>query len=36
MSAMADDPTDIIRARRSVVWAEPPFERPRDSIGLRL
>jgi hypothetical protein len=30
---LADDPTDIIRARRSVAWAEPPFERPRDSIS---
>ncbi|WP_434114023.1 hypothetical protein [Paraburkholderia caffeinilytica] len=35
LPALADDPIDIIRAQRSVVWAEPPFERPRDSIGLR-
>jgi hypothetical protein len=30
---LADDPTDIIRARTSVAWAELPFERPRDSIS---
>lgn len=35
MSAKADDPTDIIRARGSVVGAESSFERPRDSIGQR-
>lgn len=35
MSALASDPPDMTRARRSIFLAEPPFERPCDRIGQR-
>lgn len=30
MTGLADDVTDMLRARRSVAWAQPTFERPRE------
>jgi hypothetical protein len=35
MTAVTDDATDMIRARRSGVWEEPTFERPRECVGQR-
>ncbi|TDN58970.1 hypothetical protein B0G77_8152 [Paraburkholderia sp. BL10I2N1] len=35
LSRLADDPTEMIRARRSVAWAMPTFERPCESVGQR-
>jgi hypothetical protein len=35
VTAVAEDATDMVRTRRSLVWAEPKIERPREGVGER-